>query len=167
MPHRADHACAAGHFFGVLRPCRDPHHNKARHIHDPCLHHVSPVHSGKTTTLVAVPEVRLAEFAVERLRCTPRMPKYLDHLRRAIWKGMEHGLFMISKGAAYSLILTLFPAFIVFAWMLAETHTTQTFLEEISIAVGRVLPPGTRQTVLAYFTAHGRPVKEVYSASLG
>jgi len=93
------------------------------------------------------------------------MLRLLNLLRRAFWQGFRHGIFMNAKGAAYSSILTVFPALIVLAWFLAETGTTQTFINQISYALGVVLPPGSRATALEYFyTTRHRPIKEIYSA---
>jgi membrane protein len=90
----------------------------------------------------------------------------INNLRRAFWRGFRHGIFMNAKGAAYSSILTVFPALIVVAWILAETNTTATFIKEITNALGMVLPPGSRATALAYFDPkQARPLKEIYSAS--
>jgi membrane protein len=90
----------------------------------------------------------------------------MNQLRRAFWRGFRHGIFMNAKGAAYSSILTVFPALIVVAWLLAETNTTATFIKEITNALGMVLPPGSRNTALAYFDPkQARPLKEIYSAS--
>ena len=93
------------------------------------------------------------------------MVRHLNHLRDAFWNSFENGVFMTSKGAAYSMILTVFPAFIVLAWILAQTHTTHTFLAEIEFALGKVLPPGTRGAALAYFEGQKRPLREIYSAT--
>jgi membrane protein len=94
------------------------------------------------------------------------MFRMLNQLRRAFWNGFRHGIFMNAKGAAYSSILTVFPALIVVAWVLNQTGMTATFLKEISNALGTVLPPGSRGTALAYFNSnHPRPLKEIYSAS--
>lgn len=94
------------------------------------------------------------------------MPHPLKRIPRAVWNSFEHGVFMQSKGAAYSAILTIFPAFIILAWVLQETGTTKTFFEQISIAVGRVLPPGSRQTAISYFTSgKHRPLKEIMSVT--
>jgi membrane protein len=71
---------------------------------------------------------------------------------------------MNAKGAAYSAILTVFPALIVIAWLLAETGYTAVFIKDISNALG-VLPPGSRSTALDYFNRQQRPLKEFYTAS--
>ncbi|MGH9579895.1 MAG: YihY/virulence factor BrkB family protein, partial [Terriglobales bacterium] len=94
------------------------------------------------------------------------MLRYLTLLRRSFWRAFQHGVFMNAKGAAYSSILTVFPALIVIAWLLDRTDTTSTFLAEISYALGVVLPPGARSQAVEYFTHNQqRPVKEIVSAS--
>src|SRR4051812_11634434 len=90
----------------------------------------------------------------------------LSLLRRAVWRSFLHGVFMNSKGAAYSSILTIFPAFIVVAWILARTGTAANLIEQISYAVGVVFPPGSRRFILDIVQGKQvRPVKEITSAS--
>lgn len=88
----------------------------------------------------------------------------LNLLRKAFWNSFRHGVFMMSKGAAYSSILTVFPLLIIVSWVLAKTHMTSRFLREITFALGVVLPPGTSTTLLDVFQGNQRPLKEMYSA---
>ena len=76
---------------------------------------------------------------------------HFTRLRRAFWQAFEHGQFSIAKGAAYSSILTLFPAFLIITSALEASHNTEGFLEQIADAVGWVLPPGSRSVALAFF----------------
>jgi len=86
-------------------------------------------------------------------------------LHRAIWRGFQHGMISVAKAAAYSSILTLFPAFFVIAWLLAETHTAKELTTQVSLAVGHVLPPGSRAIALDYFQKSPRRSKgELYPA---
>ena len=86
-------------------------------------------------------------------------------LGKAVWRSFEHGVFMQSKGAAYSSILTFFPALIVAAWVMAFTNSTDQFMNQIEYALGAVLPPESRVTALAYFQAHQQlSLKELSSA---
>ena len=62
-----------------------------------------------------------------------------------------HGQFSTAKAAAYSSILTLFPAFLVVTSVLEASHNTEGFLQQISAAVGWVLPPGSRSVALSFF----------------
>jgi len=93
------------------------------------------------------------------------MLRDLKLLGRAIWRSFEHGVFMNSKGAAYSSILTFFPALIVAAWVMAATNSTDQFIHQIEYALGAVLPPESRATALAYFQGHQQlSLKELSSA---
>jgi membrane protein len=58
----------------------------------------------------------------------------------------------VAKGAAFSAIFTLFPAVLLAASILSESHTTAAFVREIGRAVGRILPSGTSEAVLQYFS---------------
>jgi len=82
------------------------------------------------------------------------MRRFLEHLRIALWRAFLHDAFAVAKGAAYSAILTLFPAVLVVASSLSMSHGTQAFLREAYRAVGRILPEGTGQAVLQYFTGN-------------
>ena len=86
---------------------------------------------------------------------------FLRHLRSALWRTFIHDGLGVAKGAAYSLILTMFPALMVAAAILATTKKPQDYLSAISEALGRVLPPGAAAAVVAYFRGkqeHSVPV---------
>ncbi len=82
------------------------------------------------------------------------MLRFFQHLRTAFWRAFEHDAFAVAKGAAFSAIFTLFPAALLVASVLAESHTTSTFIREIGHALGRILPEGegTRASILQYFS---------------
>jgi membrane protein len=93
------------------------------------------------------------------------MFRHLKHLGRAFWRSFDHGVFMNSKGAAYSSILTFFPALIVAAWAMTVTNSTDQFMQQIEYALGAVLPPESRATALGYFQGHQQlSVRELLSA---
>src|SRR5437868_3103833 len=95
------------------------------------------------------------------------MLKFLVLLRRSAWRTFQHNGFAIAKAAAYSGILTLFPAFLVLASILEASDTTPQFFVQISYAIGKVLPKGTSGTVLAYFDLRNhKPTHLIFSASL-
>jgi len=92
--------------------------------------------------------------------------RLLELVRRACWNAFLHNAFAIAKGAAYSSILTLFPALLVLASVLAATHRTEAFVRLIASAVGAILPPGSSSPAMAFF--HGKepkPVRLLLSAS--
>ncbi len=85
------------------------------------------------------------------------MSRFFYHLRLALWRAFQHDAFAVAKAAAFSAILTLFPAVLVVASLLATSGTTATFVREISYAVNRILPAGTASSVQMYFEG-SRPV---------
>ncbi len=94
------------------------------------------------------------------------MLRYLVLLRRAAWKAFEHDLLTLAKGAAYSAILTLFPAFLVLASLLGATRETSAFIKQFGAAVDRIFPPGTASAAMTYFqTPKHHPFHVVWSAS--
>src|SRR5690242_13542061 len=95
------------------------------------------------------------------------MLHFLVLFRRAAWSAFEHDAFATARAAAYSSILTLFPAFLVMASLLGVSQQADAFTLEISLVIGKVLPAGTTALALAYFnTSKIRPVHVIFSASL-
>ena len=76
----------------------------------------------------------------------------------ALWRAFQHDAFAVAKAAAFSAILTLFPAILVLAAVLSASHTTESLFREIAHAVGRILPAGTSAAVLQYFSG-GKPAR--------
>ncbi|MCI0349224.1 MAG: YihY/virulence factor BrkB family protein [Acidobacteriales bacterium] len=85
------------------------------------------------------------------------MLRFLRLFRLALWRGFEHDIFIVGRAAAYYSILTLFPALMVVASVLATSHTTQAFLVEVSRAAKAILPPATAAAVQRYLE---RPLEE-------
>jgi membrane protein len=95
------------------------------------------------------------------------MLRFLRLLNASLWRAFQHDAFMLAKAAAYSSVLTLFPGLLVIASVLAASHTTESFVREIAYAVGRILPPGSHSTAMAYFEGHQqRPIRILISASM-
>jgi membrane protein len=93
--------------------------------------------------------------------------RFFKLLRLAVWRAFNHDAFGVAKGAAYSSIISLFPALLVVASILAASHKTAAFVREISYAVGRIFPPGAAQTAVSYFeTTQQRPVRVLVTTSL-
>jgi membrane protein len=77
-----------------------------------------------------------------------------------------HDAFGVAKGAAYSSILSLFPALLTVASVLSTMGKTNVILE-ISYAVERILPPGAGLTAQAYFqSTTEKPVRVLITTSL-
>jgi len=85
------------------------------------------------------------------------MTRFFRHFRLALWRAFQHDAFAVAKAAAFSAILTLFPAILVIASLLSISHTTSALLREVSHALGRILPEGTSTAVAQYFTGN-KPV---------
>ena len=75
---------------------------------------------------------------------------FFGRLRLAFWRAFQHGQFSVAKAAAYSSILTLFPAFLVVTSILEASHATAGFLHQISATVGWALPPGANDLALSF-----------------
>jgi len=111
-------------------------------------------------------EISLLHEVPEGATLGPLILRFLRLLRLAFWRAFQHDAFAIAKASAYSSILTFFPALLVVGSVLATSHKGQTYLKEISYALGRILPAGGA-TALAYLKGTSqRPVGVLVSASL-
>jgi len=86
-------------------------------------------------------------------------------LRRAVWKALAHEVLTLSKSAAYSAILGLFPAILVGTAALAMVPQTDSLTGEVSSTLADILPTDTMSAIQVYFQAkHGRSVQVLVSA---
>lgn len=93
--------------------------------------------------------------------------RFFTLLRLSVWRAFYHDAFGVAKGVAYSLIVSLFPAFLVVASVLAAFHKTVTATREIAYALGRILPPGSAQSAQSYFqTTTERPLRILVTTSI-
>jgi membrane protein len=93
--------------------------------------------------------------------------KLLRNVRVAIVRAFWHDAFGVAKGGAYSAILTMFPALMVLASILATTAHGPEYVREISGAARSIMPPGAAGAVEAYFeSTQQRPVSVLITASL-
>jgi membrane protein len=93
--------------------------------------------------------------------------RFFKLLQLSVWRAFNHDAFGVAKGVAYSAIVTLFPALLVVAAILAAFHKTVTATREITYAVGRILPPGSAQSAQSYFlSTTGRPVRILVTTSI-
>src|SRR5512146_154059 len=93
--------------------------------------------------------------------------RVLKHVRLAVWRAFEHDAIGVAKGAAYSSILTLFPALVFAASMFALTKHGAQYSQEVTGAAHRVMPPGTTSAVQAYFgSLQQRPIGFLLGAAL-
>ncbi len=86
------------------------------------------------------------------------MHRFFRHFRMALWRAFQHDAFAVAKAAAFSAILTIFPAILVLASILSASRSTEALFREMNHALGRILPEGTSAAVLQFFIG-GKPVR--------
>ena len=92
---------------------------------------------------------------------------FWTNLRRALWKAFGHNAFTNAKAAAYSAILSIFPAVLVVTTLLALTPEANNFTTEVRSVFSDVLPPDTMGLLQNYFqTNRVHSVRLVWSASV-
>ena len=84
------------------------------------------------------------------------MWRFFRHFRLALWRAFQHDAFAVAKAAAFSAIITLFPAILMLASILSISRSTEMLFFEVSHALGRILPAGTHSAVVQYFTGNKR-----------
>ena len=90
----------------------------------------------------------------------------LGHFRRTLERSLSHDVFTTAKAAAYSAILSLFPALLVLNTLLALTPATGTVTGEIRTILAQVLPWDTLDLVQDYFlSSHAHSLSVLWSAS--
>jgi hypothetical protein len=57
----------------------------------------------------------------------PLVFRFINLLRKALWRAFQHDAFAIAKASAYSSILTFFPTLLVLGSVLAQRRNTQPF----------------------------------------
>ncbi len=96
-----------------------------------------------------------------------KMLQHFHNLRRAIWKALAHEVLTLSKSAAYSAILGLFPALLVGTTVLALVPQNETIAGEVSSTLSDFLPTDMMSAIQVYFQAkHGRSVSVLISATI-
>lgn len=88
-------------------------------------------------------------------------------LKRALARSFQHDVFGIAKAAAYSGIITLFPAMMVLAAILAASNQRDLLVSLVTRALWRILPSGTSVAAISYFTSkQDRPVPLLITTSV-
>lgn len=86
--------------------------------------------------------------------------RHFHYLRRAALAAFRHNILSNSKAAAYSAILSLFPAFLVLTTLLAFLPASNPLRGDIRVAFGSILPSDTMSLVQVYFQSnHGRSIR--------
>lgn len=88
-------------------------------------------------------------------------------LQRALWKAFGHNAFTIAKSAAYSELLSLFPALLVVATLLSLTPATENIRGDVRNLVFDLLPTDTMYLVQGYFNSpHKQSLRLVFTAGI-
>jgi membrane protein len=91
------------------------------------------------------------------------MLRMLAHLRRAIWAAFGHSVFSMAKAAAYSAMLSLFPALVVVTTLFAIMPSGDDIRGVLRASLRQVLPPDTMLLVQNYFFSyHTRSIRIVW-----
>jgi len=91
------------------------------------------------------------------------MLRLLAHLRRALWAAFGHSVFSMAKAAAYSAMLSLFPALVVVTTLFATVRSGDNIRGVLRAALQQVLPPDTMLLVQNYFiNYHTRSIRIVW-----
>ena len=93
------------------------------------------------------------------------MLRAVHHLRRAVWSAFGHSAFSMAKAAAYSAMLSIFPALVVVTTLFATMPSGDDIRGVIRSALQQVLPPDTMQLVQTYFISyHARSIHIVWGS---
>jgi membrane protein len=95
------------------------------------------------------------------------MLRLLQQLRRATLHAISHDVLTLSRAAAYSAILGLFPALLVVTTLVALVPQGDTLMGEIRSAMADFLPGNAVDAIQDYFnTRHVRSLQAIISAIL-
>ena len=95
--------------------------------------------------------ITVANSGPENPRTAPSMLRFLKQIQIALLRTLDHDQFAVAKAAAYSAILTPFPAVLLASSILTVSHSTLGFVREISYAIGGIMPSGTAPSILTFF----------------
>jgi membrane protein len=93
------------------------------------------------------------------------MVRVFVHLRRAVWSSFSHSAFSMAKAAAYSAILSIFPAMLVVTTLFAMMPAGDDLRGVIRAALTTVVPPDTMALIQTYFISnHAQSIRIVGGA---
>ena len=99
------------------------------------------------------------------LRFSLPLRRFLLQLHRTGQGAWTNDVLGQAKGAAYSAILSFFPALIVMTAAVSYAPDTATLMGNISAAFIQILPPGTAPLLLSFMQpGSGRPLRLIISA---
>ena len=95
------------------------------------------------------------------------MVRFLRTLKIALIRAFEHDALGHAKGAAFSSILSFFPALMLATSLMVMFDSTRAFADELARDLSRFLPPGIGIAIRQYFEiTQARPVRVLILASI-
>ena len=95
------------------------------------------------------------------------MVRFLRTLKIALIRAFEHDALGHAKGAAFSSILSFFPALMLATSLMVMFDSTRAFADELARDLSRLLPPGIGIAIRQYFEiTQARPVRVLILASI-
>lgn len=82
------------------------------------------------------------------------MPRFIHHFRKAISQAIDDDIVNTAKATAYSGILMLFPALVVFAMLLAQVPEGTTLVGEFRATFEQILPLASMDMLQSTLQAH-------------
>jgi membrane protein len=93
--------------------------------------------------------------------------RLIHHVRRAVWHAALNDAVLVAKAASYSAIVSIFPAMLVLAAIVAEMPGADHLRHWIETALSQVLPEGTTHLLGGYMEAKTpRTIAALVTASI-
>lgn len=94
------------------------------------------------------------------------MLRWLAHLRRALLSSISDDIVTLSKAAAYSAILTVFPAILVTATLVAIMPEAEFVRDQLRYLLYQMFPPQVPPVLMGYFQEeHRRSMHLLFSST--
>jgi membrane protein len=111
-------------------------------------------------------EVFAADRADALLLPGKLMVRFIARFRTALWQALAHDVLNTAKASAYSGMLMLFPALVVFTTLLALVPEGNTLVGEVRIAFVQFLPGDTMEIIQSSLQAQRvRSAQLIFSAA--
>ncbi|UWZ84941.1 YihY/virulence factor BrkB family protein [Occallatibacter riparius] len=82
------------------------------------------------------------------------MRRILRNIRKTLWRALDHDVFNTAKAVAYSGMLCVFPAALVFTALLAMLPVGSSLVDELRNSLESLLPPGSMSLLSGTLNEH-------------
>ncbi len=96
-----------------------------------------------------------------------RMRRIFTHIYRAIWLALDHDVFNTAKAAAYSGMLSFFPAILAFTALVAQVPEGPSVVGELRSSFDRFMPPGSMALLQSSLSARPMRSNSVILSAVG